>query len=461
LEASENGNQCSPPVARGGLSVSRQGTRHHTPGARLEASQGEGSRESLSAIFSGSMKGKSMLVRRMSDPDVEAECQSLSLAARRSGAASSPPRPSRAIEMIQASDPDLSSGLARVVQFEAFGHLKLLGEGEFATAYMSTLDGEDIAVKVLKAEKHGSQDAVRGLKREIMLLSLIEHPNIMRAIALGQHDNQPFMVMARLANIMSSALPRPAEAVPFWVHRREKKAFPLSRALAYGTQLAAAIAHCHDTAFPGYRVLHRDLKPKNIGLSAGGDVILFDFGLASIWKIDQTKGVNENRALTGVTGSLRYMAPEVAFSKPYNHKSDVFSFASNLYELCSHLKPYANLGQDSFYAALRRGVRPEVISAWPSELRQLFAECWTENPADRPECRDVEARLRVIAANGVELERTDSSSDASALQKLLRPLLSRRSKSRASMSSKASSMKSSHGSARSESSVDYYSSVVK
>ena len=156
-------------------------------------------RELLGRVFASSMKvkGKTMLARRMSDPDVEEEYNSLS-EARKVG-----------IENIVATDPQLSDGFARVIAWETFEQRKLLGEGEFATAYASSLDGAAVAIKVLKADKHGSETAVRGLKREIMLLSLIEHPNTMRAIGLGQHDNQPFMVMPRRSEEHTSELQSP------------------------------------------------------------------------------------------------------------------------------------------------------------------------------------------------------------------------------------------------------------
>ena len=54
-----------------------------------------------------------------------------------------------------------------------------------------------MALKVLKSDKRGSHVAVRGLKREIMLLSLMHHPGVMSTIALGQHESHPFMVMPR------------------------------------------------------------------------------------------------------------------------------------------------------------------------------------------------------------------------------------------------------------------------
>jgi len=93
---------------------------------------------------------------------------------------------------------------------------------------------------------------------------------------------------------------------------------------------------------PGYRVLHRDLKPSNLGFTHSGRVVLFDFGLCRLWARDPPGENDEDslRSLTGMTGSLRYMAPEVALCAPYNHKAEVFSFTSLLFEIIAHQKPF-------------------------------------------------------------------------------------------------------------------------
>ena len=216
----------------------------------------------------------------------------------------------------------------RLVQWGDLPQLKLLGEGEFAKTYASTLLGNPVAVKVIRPEMRGSESAVRGLKREIMLQSLMSHPGVMYTIGLGQHESHPFMVMLQLTTTLDAMLPSPKDAVPIWVRHRQIKKWPLLRGINYGIQLATALAYCHDEAFPGYKLLHRDIKPSNVGLSQAGKIVLFDFGLASIWQVDVNADSNETRRITGETGSLRYMSPEMANSEPYNHKSDVFSFIS-------------------------------------------------------------------------------------------------------------------------------------
>ena len=168
-------------------------------------------------------------------------------------------------------------------------------------------------------------------------------------------------------------MPRDASVTPFWVRWRELREWPQSRSLKYSTELAKALRYCHHEAFPGVRVLHRDIKPSNIGLLADDTLVLFDFGLASLWSTDNDAGVYDDtaRKLTGETGSLRYMSPEVARSRPYNYKAEVFSYASVVWEMLAFRKPFEDLSPEVFYTAIDNGHRPPLPKKWPSALRDV------------------------------------------------------------------------------------------
>ena len=108
-------------------------------------------------------------------------------------------------------------------------------------------------------------------------------------------------------------------------------------------------------------MLHRDIKPNNIGFLPNGRLVLFDFGLAKLWKIDADD--TQTRRLTGQTGSLRYMAPEVATSQPYNHKAEVFSFATCLWQMCSHEVPYFDCDVAAFMNRVCQKGKPHATPA--------------------------------------------------------------------------------------------------
>jgi len=312
----------------------------------------------------------------------------------------------------------------KVVMFAELGTLSYLGEGEFATAHATKLHGERLAVKMLKPEKREVPAAVDGIKREIILMNLMRHPNILLSKAMGEHEGIPFVVLEVLSSVLAKDLPRPGDDVPFWVRQRDVKAWPLSRAFSYGAQLAAALKYCHDDAFPGYRVVHRDIKPNNIGFVADGRLVLFDFGLASLWKLNDMPSDELPRKLTGETGSLRYMAPEVALYWPYTHRSEVFSFALVLWEMCAHEKPFSSYtSEERFKKALQEGVVPPIGKRWPAGIGTLLLECWRADEAKRPEFRALVPRLESLRDAALESE-ADASAGGGCFGRKTKPKVS-------------------------------------
>jgi len=162
--------------------------------------------------------------------------------------------------------------------------------------------------------------------------------------------------------------------------------------------LAQALHYCHCGAMEDTRVLHRDIKPNNIGFLGSGRLVLFDFGLAKTWAV-ATDDL-ETRQLTGQTGSLRYMAPEVALNQPYNHKAEVFSFASVLWQMCAHEIPFQDLQVPAFMERVAKGdERPKVKDSWPAPLKQLLTRCWRAEHAERPEFSEIVTVLAGLLAS--------------------------------------------------------------
>lgn len=101
--------------------------------------------------------------------------------------------------------------------------------------------------------------------------------------------------------------------------------------------------------------------------------------------------------MSGETGSLRYMAPEVADGLPYNFTADVYSFGIILWELNASKKPYEGLNRELFYERIvHGGERPPLGRKWPSELTSLMSECWDADMHNRPKFRDVVSRLDAL-----------------------------------------------------------------
>ncbi len=230
-------------------------------------------------------------------------------------------------------------------------------------------------------------------------MTIMDHPNVLGGLALGMFDGKPFMVLDLLKSTLKEELPGAFGEVPFWTRWRGVRRWPLSRALDCGVQLASALHYVQEDAFPRSRILHRDIKPANIGFREDGRLVLFDFGLATLWNVEVAADGAEDerpRNLTGETGSLRYMAPEVALSKPYGPSAEVFSFASVVWEMGAHAKPFADTPPGRFTQVLGGGGRPPVPKKWPRELQELLSECWDLEPSRRPRFGEIVQRLQLV-----------------------------------------------------------------
>ena len=129
----------------------------------------------------------------------------------------------------------------------------------------------------------------------------------------------------------------------------------------------------------------RDLKPENIGFDIHGDVKLFDFGLAKELDDNMKSGCSDFYEMSGNTGSLRYMAPEVALSEPYNLTADVYSFDLVLWHLCSLEVPYDGMNRcDHLTNVVKGSERPELNRSWSTQIKILMKRSWDPNPLLRP-----------------------------------------------------------------------------
>ena len=167
-----------------------------------------------------------------------------------------------------------------------------------------------------------------------------------------------------------------------------------------------------------------------LGFTLNGTVKILDYGLARLLENADAKS-NEVYAMSGETGSLRYMAPgelfglnmanhttqfcvmlnprisfkntEVADALPYNHKADVYSFGVILWELNTTKKPFEGLNREMFYERVVHGEeRPPMNKKWPQELCDLIAECWSADLERRPSFGEVVERIDGLLAKEKE-----------------------------------------------------------
>eukprot|EP00565_Helicotheca_tamesis_P002703 CAMPEP_0185731940 /NCGR_PEP_ID=MMETSP1171-20130828/14397_1 /TAXON_ID=374046 /ORGANISM="Helicotheca tamensis, Strain CCMP826" /LENGTH=163 /DNA_ID=CAMNT_0028401311 /DNA_START=198 /DNA_END=686 /DNA_ORIENTATION=- len=153
--------------------------------------------------------------------------------------------------------------------------------------------------------------------------------------------------------------------------------------------VSRAMRHLHS-----HNIVFRDLKPDNIGIDVRGDVKIFDFGLAKELKeADRVGDTNQYRA-SGLTGTRRYMAPEVVKCVPYGLSIDVYSFAMCLWEMLALKVPFLDYEKEKHESLVAYGgQRPKIPSSWPSDLRSIIAHGWSAQPADRGQFTDISNSL--------------------------------------------------------------------
>ena len=158
-----------------------------------------------------------------------------------------------------------------------------------------------------------------------------------------------------------------------------------------------------------------DLKPQNIGFSADGKLKLFDFGLAACVKKQQL--ASDTYEMTGFTGTLVYMAPEVYLNQPYNEKVDVYSFAMILWELISGEQVFSNMSKDEhMQEVVLGGQRPSlspILARAPAGVARLLELCWHAKHQRRPDFASIERDLLSICDDETAASTPSSGCEAS------------------------------------------------
>ncbi|KAF3847451.1 hypothetical protein F7725_020479, partial [Dissostichus mawsoni] len=285
---------------------------------------------------------------------------------------------------------------------ERYSLQKVIGEGSFGRALLVRCKSsqEKYVVKEIQLPKNNSK--LENPRREAILLSKMKHPNIVtfREAFEGIHkpnsvtqDIHIQLLLSGLWNVQCDCV-FPADGLLCIVmefcsggdllqrmQQQKTTQFSVDHILRWFAQMCAAAQHIHDK-----RVLHRDLKSKNIFLTDNGTIKLGDFGSACI--------LNSSKAYANAyVGTPYYVAPEIWDNKPYNNKSDVWSLGCVLYELCTLRHPASSW--KSLILKVCRGAYPPLPNHLPYELQYLLKQMFKTNPKDRPSMHSILTSHRV------------------------------------------------------------------
>ncbi|KAH9611821.1 hypothetical protein KSS87_006764 [Heliosperma pusillum] len=169
-----------------------------------------------------------------------------------------------------------------------------------------------------------------------------------------------------------------------YLHKR-KGTFKLPSLIRVAIDVAKGMNYLHQN-----NIIHRDLKAANLLMDENEVVKVADFGVA---RVKAQTGV-----MTAETGTYRWMAPEVIEHKPYDHKADVFSFAIVLWELLAGKLPYDYLTPlQAAVGVVQKGLRPTIPKNCHPKLAELLEKCWQQDPTLRPNFAEIIPILQQIA----------------------------------------------------------------
>ena len=269
-----------------------------------------------------------------------------------------------------------------------------------------------VAIKILPAEL--SKDAARKqrFEREAKTISGLNHPNICVLHDVGSHNGLDYLVMEC---VEGETLAK----------RLEKGALPLEQVLKYGAQIADALDKAHRSG-----VVHRDLKPGNVMLTASGAKLL-DFGLAKAMPL-QLSGMTMTAEMTQTTpvtqegtivGTFQYMSPEQVEGKEVDGRSDIFSLGALLYEMVAGKKAFEGKSPLSVASAVLEKEPAPITSIkplTPLALDHVIRKCLSKVPDDRwQSAADIKHELAWVSQSSGEAKAMSAAPKNGRLNRVL------------------------------------------
>ncbi len=295
--------------------------------------------------------------------------------------------------------------------------LSKIGEGGMGEVYLAedTRLHRKVALKLLPAELAANQDRMRRFDLEATAAAALNHPNIAHIYEISESNGTNFISMEYIDG----------QTLHEVIYSGKTE---LTKLLRYLKHVAEGLAKAHAAG-----IVHRDLKPDNIMITRDGHAKILDFGLAKLieqtgHKPDHQGGLGLSEMATAmipvqhstpgvVMGTVGYMSPEQAQAKPFDQRSDIFSFGCILYEATTGRKPFIG---DSIIDTLHKIVHEpaQAIADFnpsaPPELQRIIRKCLA---------KDAEKRYQTIRDTANDLEEViEEIKGVSDLERSVAPL---------------------------------------
>src|ERR1044072_4244068 len=286
----------------------------------------------------------------------------------------------------------LYNGTSGSLTGSSFGHYKISrmldGGGMGGEVYLA----EDcrlerpVALKFISNNYAGDEWAREQMMKEARAVARLEHPHICQVYGVEEIDGHHFIVMQYVEGETLAALMR-------------RGRLSSERVAELAEQIAGALAFAHARG-----VIHLDVKPQNIMVTAEGEAKVLDFGLAKFVRPQRGEGIGgedprQTVYVLGAVGTPAYMSPEQARAEELDFRSDIFSFGVVLYEMLSGRNPFLRATVAETMTAIISEEPPPVPSS--GALGELALRCLTQERGRRNESAELIVRkLRGVRANG-------------------------------------------------------------
>jgi tetratricopeptide (TPR) repeat protein/predicted Ser/Thr protein kinase len=249
--------------------------------------------------------------------------------------------------------------------------IRAIGAGGMGIVYeaQDTRLPRSVAIKVLRDDMSRNVEAIRRFKQEARLASSLNHPNICTILDVSESESQAFIAMEFLdGQSLKTRLggERLSSAEIFDIIR----------------QIASALVAAHDCG-----IIHRDITPANIFLTATGLVKLLDFGLATHFPATPDIDADGDPTTERITaGTIHYMAPELLTrGAAVDHRCDFYALGAVIYEMATGVKPFPQASRKALIDAIRTAPHVPIhhLGHHPPQLGRLVDKLLAKSPDER------------------------------------------------------------------------------
>jgi class 3 adenylate cyclase len=245
---------------------------------------------------------------------------------------------------------------------------RFLGEGGRKRVYLAhdTRLDRDVAFSLIKTEGLDASGLAR-VRREAQAMGRLgSHPHIVTVFDIGDENRQPYIIQEFMEG----------GSVQDIVDQAPEHRLPIDQSLQIASEVCQALQHAHDRG-----IIHRDVKPGNIWLTADGHARLGDFGLAVALDLSRMTQAGM------MVGTVAYMPPEQALGGKVDSRSDLYGLGATLYEMTCGRPPFS--GHDPVAVISQHLNTPPVApsfhnSSLPPALNDLILKLLAKDPQDRP-----------------------------------------------------------------------------